>query len=140
MKKIKMSLKEETGVTALDISTGTLIFVLFTTVILALYTQIYKQSALIKIHQDAMSYIIQICEDIDLKEYGMTENINEYKLNIIEQINFPIDKYELTLNQEKYIETHLDAEDLVKRINIRITYTFDGQEKIIEVNKIKVKE
>lgn len=140
MKKIMINLKEEKGITALDISTGALIFILFTTVILALYTQIYKQSALIKIHQDAMSYIIQICEDIDFKEYGITEDINGYKQNIIEQINFPTDKYELIMTQEKYIETHPDAEDLVKKINVKILYIFDGQERTIEVNKVKVKE
>lgn len=140
MKKIMINLKEEKGITAVDISTGALIFILFTTVILALYTQIYKQSALIKIHQDAMSYIIQICEDIDFKKYGITEDINGYKQNIIEQINFPTDKYELIMTQEKYIETHPDAEDLVKKINVKILYIFDGQERTIEVNKVKVKE
>ena len=77
---------------------------------------------------------------LDLKKYGITEDINGYKQNIIEQINFPTDKYELIMTQEKYIETHPDAEDLVKKINVKILYIFDGQERTIEVNKVKVKE
>ena len=140
MKKYKKKLNKEKGATALDISTGALIFMLFTSVIFTLYLQIYKQSSLIKIHQDAMGYIIQICEDIDLQDYVETENLEEYKESIIGKINLPVDKYTLTLQQEKYIDTHPEANDIVKKIIVKIKYTFDGEEKSIEIKKIKVKE
>ena len=140
MSKNKQKLKKEKGATGLDIGTGAFVFILFTTVILTLYLQIYKQSSIIKIHENAMGYIIEICEDIDMRDYGELEDINEYKERIIAQINLPEDKYNLVLTQEKYIDTHTDAQDLVKRMKINITYNFDGQETSIEVNKIKVKE
>src|SRR5699024_2916999 len=103
MKICKTKLNKENGATALDIATGALIFMLFTSVIFTLYLQIYKQSSLIKIHQDAMGYMIQICEDIDLQDYGATEDLNEYGQEIISKIALPQDRYTLTLQQEKYI-------------------------------------
>ena len=136
----KINLKKENGATGLDIATGALVFILFTTVILTLYVQIYKQSALIKIHQDAMTYVIKICEDIDLKEYGEIEDLNDYKNSIISQIGLPEDRYTLSLSQEKYIDTYPDAKDIVKKIKISLVYNFAGQDKEIIVNKIKVKE
>lgn len=140
MKKNMMKLNKERGATALDISTGALIFMLFTSIIFTLYLQIYKQSSLVKIHQDAMGYVIQICEDIDLEDYEATEDLEEYKNNIINKINLPVDRYTLTLQQEKYIESHPEAEDIIKKIIINIKYTFDDEEKSIEIKKIKVKE
>jgi len=140
MKRNMTKLNKERGATALDISTGALIFMLFTSIIFTLYLQIYKQSSLVKIHQDAMGYVIQICEDIDLEDYEATEDLEEYKNNIINKINLPVDRYTLTLQQEKYIESHPEAEDIIKKIIINIKYTFDDEEKSIEINKIKVKE
>ena len=140
MKKNMMKLNKERGATALDISTGALIFMLFTSIIFTLYLQIYKQSSLVKIHQDAMGYAIQICEDIDLEDYEATEDLEEYKNNIISKINLPLDRYTLTLQQEKYIESHPEAEDIIKKIIINIKYTFDDEEKSIEIKKIKIKE
>ena len=140
MKKNMMKLNKERGATALDISTGALIFMLFTSIIFTLYLQIYKQSSLVKIHQDVMGYVIQICEDIDLEDYEATEDLEEYKNNIISKINLPIDRYKLTLQQEKYIDTHPEAEDIVKKIIVNINYTFDNEERSIEIKKLKVKE
>ena len=135
-----MKLNKERGATALDISTGALIFMLFTSIIFTLYLQIYKQSSLVKIHQDVMGYVIQICEDIDLEDYEATEDLEEYKNNIISKINLPVDRYKLTLQQEKYIDTHPEAEDIVKKIIVNINYTFDNEERSIEIKKLKVKE
>lgn len=140
MKRNMTKLNKERGATALDISTGALIFMLFTSIIFTLHLQIYKQSSLVKIHQDAMGYVIQICEDIDLEDYEATEDLEEYKNNIISKINLPLDRYTLTLQQEKYIESHPEAEDIIKKIIINIKYTFDDEEKSIEIKKIKVKE
>lgn len=140
MNEKKVKIKNEKGATGLDVATGALIFILFTTVILTLYVQIYKQSAIIKIHENAMGYIIQVCEDIDMREYGEIENLQEYTNLIIAQIGLPVDRYTLTLSQEKYIDTHPEAQDIVKRITVSIRYNFDGQDRQIDVNKIKVKE
>ena len=140
MKNIRTKLNKENGATALDIATGALIFMLFTSVIFTLYLQIYKQSSLIKIHQDAMGYMIQICEDIDLQDYEVTEDLETYKNQILSQINLPQNRYTLTLQQEKYIDSHPDANDIVKKIIVNIKYTFDDEERDIEIAKIKVKE
>ena len=140
MDENKQKIKRENGATGLDVATGALIFILFTTVILTLYVQIYKQSSIIKIHEDAMGYIIEICEDIDMRNYGELEDINGYKDMIIAKIGLPVDRYNLYLTQEKYIDTHADAKDLVKRMKRNIRYNFDGQERSIEVNKVEVKE
>lgn len=140
MKVSKTKLNKEKGATALDIASGALIFMLFTSVIFTLYLQIYKQSSLIKIHQDAMGYMIQICEDIDLQDYGATEDLNEYGQEIVSKIGLPQDRYTLTLQQEKYIDLHPEANDIVKKITVNIKYVFDDEERNIEIAKIKVKE
>ena len=140
MKIIGQKVKSEKAATALDITTGVLIFVLFTYVIFTLYLQIYKQSSIVKIHQDVMGYAIQICEDIDLQSYENTEDLEAYKEDIISRINFPEDRYVLNLQQEKYIESNQKAEDIVKKIIVNISYTFDNEERSIELKKLKVKE
>ena len=140
MKIIGQRVKSEKAATALDITTGVLIFVLFTYVIFTLYLQIYKQSSIVKIHQDVMGYAIQICEDIDLQSYENTEDLEAYKEDIISRINFPEDRYVLNLQQEKYIESNQKAEDIVKKIIVNISYTFDNEERSIELKKLKVKE
>ena len=140
MKIIKPKLRSEKAATGLDITTGALVFVLFTTLIFTLYLQIFKQSSIVKIHQDALGYIIQICENIDMESYETTENIEQYKDNIIDEINFPIDRYNLDLSVEKYTDIYPEAQDIVKRIKVSVSYVFDGEERKIEINKIKVKE
>lgn len=140
MKKIKKMIKNERGFTGLDLVTGAIIFSLLTSTIFTLYLQIYKQSSLIKIHEHAMGYIIEICEDIDMQDYASTENLEQYKQEIINKISLPTDKYSLSLTQEKYIDINENASDLVKRISINVKYNFDSKEREIKVNKIKVKE
>lgn len=140
MNKINKKMKNEKGATGIDIATGAMIFILFTSTIFALYLQIYKQSALVKIHQDIVGYMIEICEDIDMKSYEETEDLNQYGEQIVSQIDLPTDKYTLTLTKEKYIQDNPDAQDLVKRIKINIKYNFDNKEREIQINKIKIKE
>lgn len=140
MNKFMKNKKCEKGATGFDITTGAIIFFLFTTLIFTLFLQIYKQSALIRIHQNAMSYIIDICEDIDLQDYDYTEDLQEYKDYIVSQIGLPTDLYNLTLSDEKYIDSHADANDIVKKITINIKYTFDDEERSMEIKKIKVRE
>ena len=50
MKDNKTKIKKEKGATGLDVATGVVIFMLFSTFILTLYVQIYKQTSIIKIH------------------------------------------------------------------------------------------
>jgi hypothetical protein len=140
MNKKMIKLKKETGASGLDVATGALIFMMFTSLIFSLYLQIYKQTSLIKIHENALGYIIQICEDIDMKSYGETEDLAEYKNQVIQTINMPEDKYTLLMYQEKYIDENPNAQDLVKKITINVTYNFDGEDRTITIKKIKVKE
>ena len=70
----------------------------------------------------------------------MTEDLEAYKEDIISRINFPEDRYVLNLQQEKYIESNQKAEDIVKKIIVNISYTFDNEERSIELKKLKVKE
>lgn len=140
MNKKMIKLKKETGASGLDVATGALIFMMFTSLIFSLYLQIYKQTSLIKIHENALGYIIQICEDIDMKSYGETEDLAEYKNQVIQTIDMPEDKYTLLMYQEKYIDENPNAQDLVKKITINVTYNFDGEDRTITIKKIKVKE
>ena len=89
MKDNKTKIKKEKGATGLDVATGVVIFMLFSTFILTLYVQIYKQTSIIKIHEDAMGYIISICEDIDMRNYGDTEDLQQYTELIKTKIGLP---------------------------------------------------
>ena len=87
-----------------------------------------------------MGYIILICEDIDMQNYQSTENLDQYKTQVMERISLPSNKYTLSLSKVKYTDTNSTAQDLVKRITISIKYNFDNEDREIKVNKIKVKE
>lgn len=139
MKKNK-KIRSEKGATGIDLTTGALIFILFTSVVFTLYLQIYKLSALVKIHEEAMGYIILICEDIDMQNYQATEDLEQYKTGVMQRISLPSNKYTLSLSKTKYTDTNSTAQDLVKRITISIKYNFDNEDREIKINKIKVKE
>lgn len=139
MKKNKKN-RGEIGATGIDLTTGALIFILFTSVVFTLYLQIYKLSALVKIHEEAMGYMILICEDIDMQNYQATENLDQYKTGVMQRISLPSNKYTLSLSKVKYTDTNSTAQDVVKRITISIKYNFDNEVREIKINKIKVKE
>ena len=139
-----MKNKKESGMTSMDIISGIIIFMISTTVVLSLYYQIYITTAEIKIHQAAIGYITEIFEKIDLESY---ENVTKEKVeSMIKETK--MDEYFSKEKNDSTIECSLinyhDAsgvsKDLVKKINITVTYTVAGNTTKLPMNKIKVRE
>lgn len=69
-----MKIKNEKGVTGIDIAGGIVVFAFASTIILSMYFNLYMNAVSIKIHQAVVAYITEIFERIDLENY---DNITE---------------------------------------------------------------
>lgn len=137
-----MKIKEEKGITGIDIATGIIIIIISSTAILALYYQIYIHMVSIKIHETAIVYITDIFEQIDLADYDSVDTESEIKDSIIKnQIQEPY-TYEIAV--DKYIESSENTtqnKDIIEKITIKISYQINDKEnRTFEMSKIKIKE
>lgn len=134
-----MKIREEKGITGIDVATGIVIFIIASTVILELYYQIYVHTVSIKIHETAIGYITEIFESIDLAQYDDVDTVEEIENNIIKDtIKSP---YQYQVEIDKYSEDVPESKDLVERITIKISYNINEKEnRSFEMNKIKIRE
>lgn len=138
-----MKVKNERGVTGIDIATGLLIFVIASAVVVNLYFQIYVTTIQTKVHEVAVSCITDIFEKIDLEDY---DDITEARIAaLIEESG--LNKYfsgkdgnKVEYSLSNYAEENDKEEDLVKKINITVVYKVGEREITFPINKIKIRE
>ncbi len=139
-----MKKKLEKGVTGIDVAGGLVIFLIATTAVINIYYQIFVNTIATKVHQVAIGCIVKIFEEIDLLYY---EQVTEAKVSEL------IEKYKLSeyFNEEKnnstvrysvvnYSEETGVEQDLIKKINITLSYPVGNRTVNYTINKIKVRE
>jgi len=135
-----VKIKNEKGAVNVDISTGIIVFIIGSVAVLGLYLTIYKSMARIKIDEMIISYITEICENIDLKNY---EDVNtKQKIDsLIAEVNIP-EGYNISCDsiEESSIIANNDKSDVVKKINLKVEYKLNNETRDYIVSKIKVKE
>lgn len=137
-----MKLKNERGVTGIDIVTGLILFLIGTAAVLNLYLQIYKNSITLKINETILGYVTEIFEEIDLENY---DDITDERVdNIILAANIP-EQYTITKTIAKYKDivqaaNGLNINDYVKRISLRIQYSIDDTNRDFTISKVKIRE
>lgn len=139
-----MKVKCEKGFTGIDIVTSLVLFMIASSVILAMYFNLYVNTVTIKIHETAIGIITDIFEKIDLENY---DNITENKISELinssganEYFNEEKNHSNITFKLQKYSDENPGIEDLVKKINVTIKYQINGTEKQVSLNKIKIRE
>lgn len=135
MKKIKF--KSNNGVTTMDIAIAITILSLFVGVIGNFYYQIVKNNNMIRFNTMAVYYAIKIAEDIDKVAY---EDVNDdFKENLNVKYGLP-ENFNATLDIENYNESDSSKQDIIKKVNITIKYTFLKEERSYKIEKLKIKE
>ena len=129
----KMNLKANKGVSTVDVVVAIIILSLFVGVIGNLYYQVAKNSSMIRYNTVAVYYAIKIAEDIDEMAY---EEVND---NLTEKYQLP-EGFTATLNIEKYNKNDSTKQDVIKKVNITINYTFLNETQKYTIRKLKIKE
>ena len=134
MEKLKIKLKSEKGFTMQDIIGACIIITLFVGTISALMTYVYKTNMDTRLTARMAIYAVEILEDIDKVSYEEAQTkTGEYYRGLF---SIP-EGFEVNLEFNDYEE---GEEDIIKIVNLRIAYTFQGKTNEYEVQKLKIKE
>lgn len=144
-----MKKNREKGAAGMDIGVGMFIFVITSTVVVSLYYQVYVTAVTIKIHEVAIACITEVFEKVDLEPY---ENVNDTKVKewikeakMDEYFNETKNKSKVESSVANYTNVPTEGgseqkQDVIKIVNITLTYTISGETVTFPINKIKVKE
>lgn len=131
-----MNIKSQKGFTMQDLVVAIMIIGIFTGVIGSIMVSAYTVNVKTKVTANATAYMIQIMEDIDKIKYEqVTDGLSS---TYVEKFSIP-SAYNLNINVENYNEGNT-KEDLIKKVQLTISYTICGTEEKITVNKLKIKE
>lgn len=136
--------KKNNGFTGIDIALAVLIITIFMSVITSLYINLYTSNVEILRREQAIGYATSILEKIDELYYN---DVNNETFNVVEKSNgkksvagIDIDSgYDVNINIEKYNPGDIDI-DVVKTINLTVSYKVGNKQKNIDFTKIKEKE
>ena len=133
----KLSLRENKGISMADIIISIVILSMFAGLIGSLYYNIAYSNNSIRMDATAVYYAIKIAEVTDKMNYEeVEESLNQTlkeKYNLQENIN-------ATIQVEKYNKDDNTKLDIIKKLTIKIDYTFMNDSKSFELQKLKIKE
>lgn len=134
-KKIINKFKSNKGFTMQDLLIACFFFTLFVGVIATTMFSVYKTNTKMDLTSQMTLYAVQILEDIDKISYeeAQTKTGNDYK----QQFSIPAG-FNVTLNFSNYGEE--GAQDVIKIVDIKISYTFQGETNDFAVKRLKIKE
>ena len=139
-----MKIKNERGITGIDVASGIIIFVIASAAIVNLYYQIYVTTVQTRVHEVAVGCITQVFENIDLINY---EEITETKVGeLIDEAN--MNEYFKKEKNNSYVEYSLTnyqeasgvEKDLIKKVTITVIYTVGNKQITFPMSKIKIRE
>ena len=135
--KIKKKLKSQKGFTMQDLIIACLIFTIFASLIGTLMYNSYYNNLRAELSANMTIYAVKILEDLDKISYEevQTKTGTDYK----EQFDIPAG-YSVELNISNYGEGVENIEDIMKIINLKISYTLQWETEDFVVQRLKIKE
>ena len=137
-------IRSEKGATGIDVAGGIIVFIIASVAIVSFYYQIYVTTVTTKIHEVAIGCIVEIFEEIDLESY---DSITQERVGeLIEQsgmnqyFNEEKNKSHVEYSLTNYANDEGAEEDIIKKINITVVYTVDGNKVTYPIDKIKIRE
>ena len=133
---MKLNIKSDNGFTMVDLIVALGVFTVFTSLLCTLLYSVYKNTLQTRMSALATNYAIQILEDIDLISYDVVKDgMEDYyidKFSIASGFNVSIDV-------RNYSEKS-DNQDVIKLVNLTISYDLGGSTEKIVIKKIKIRE
>lgn len=129
----KKRILDNKGITGIDLVTGFIVFGLFVGLITSLMTSIYRQSIEIQKSANAMAYATIVLEKVDEKAFEEIDN--DFVTKLANSNEIVIDEgYTIDFSANNFIN------DVLKKITVKVVYDINGQERLLTIDKLKVKE
>ena len=134
---IKINLKSQKGFTLQDLVIACLIFTAFVGIIGTLMYSVYQNSLRADLSSQMTVYAVKILEDIDKISYEDAQLMtgDQYKAKFSIPAGFDVD-----LQLTDYGEGVTYIEDVMKIVNLKISYTIAGETEEITIKRLKIKE
>lgn len=135
--KIKNKLISNKGFTIQDLLIACFIIILFVGIIYSLMITVYKTNVKATLTSEMTIYAVKILENIDKISYEevQTKTSEEY----INEFSIP-DLYNVEIEISNYVENANNLNDVIKIVNLKLSYTFQGETEEFSVTRLKIKE
>lgn len=129
-----MNLKNQRGITGIDISLSIFIIALFSTINIAIFYNASVNARLALRNSEATTYMIQIAEAIQAEDYDdVTSNMSISNISSI--LGY---EYTITVNSPDY-EYIVNPQNIIKVVNIEVTYNIGSKTQAVSTKMLKVK-
>jgi len=91
------------------------------------YTSLYKETYM---KNEAMNLAMQKIEDIKLQDYYFVDSESMQK-------NINGDDYTINVTVTKYSDIDISKEDVIKKVEVKVEYDFDGESKEYKLESLK---
>ncbi|MBR3134021.1 MAG: hypothetical protein IKG56_00990 [Clostridia bacterium] len=135
-----MKINKEKGIANVDYVVALIVFLLGSVAVLGLYLNVYKTMSKIKIDETIIGYMTEICETIDLENYETVDSKDKVQA-LVDSVAIP-NQYKVECSSvDKYNNAREGEEqDIIEKINFRISYKIDDMQREYILSKVKVKE
>ena len=132
--KIKNNQK---GYSLIDVTVAILVITIFTGIIASLFVQISYNSSMIQLQSVAYNYAIRTLELTDRLPYKQVdETLNE----TIEDTLQVAENFDMQIQVTNYKGEYSAKKDLIKTVNVTVTYSFQNEKFTINLAKLKIRE
>ncbi len=134
---VNLKIKSENGFTMQDLLVACFIFILFVGLIGTLMYRVYETNIRASLTSQMCMYAVQILEDIDKISYedAQSKTGADYK----EQFSIP-EGFNVELQFTDYGADKAYIEDIIKIVDLKISYTVANQTEEFTVRRLKIKE
>lgn len=133
--KKKKILQNNRGITGIDLAVSLIVATIFIGLLTGLMTNIYKTSLEIQKSANAMAYATIILEKVDEKAY---EQVTEDFITTLgDEVSLDTTNYQFSLSVIPIEELE---DDIIKKVELRVRYTINGEEKTMIISKLKIRE
>lgn len=135
--KLKNRISSNKGFTMQDLIIACFIIIAFVGIISSLMYTVYKTNIKARLMSRMTVYSVKILENIDKISYEevQTKTAQEYK----NEFSIP-DGFDVQIQISNYVENSNDSNDVIKIINLKLSYRFGNETEEFAVTKLKIKE
>lgn len=137
MKKIKSN----KGIALTDVAIALIIITIFVGSITAAFYRVYYNVMMSRADALAVNYAVNIAEKIDEISYEevSTENVNDIISSVQEKVVVP-EGYNAEITVENLIDIDATKKDIIKKVQIKVSYEYLEELKSYTIKKLKIKE
>ena len=146
-----MRLKQEKGITGIDLTIAVILISIFMGTILTVFTAVQKNSTKLERETEAMYYAVDTIETVKSLDFlqlpkkgtEKIENIDNLKDGYIKDKMGNITSYYRTITVQDYTEMagkENKITEILKKVTVKISYKDQNADKTVELSTIRTKE